>query len=206
MVQAIWQTVQRVCKDPFASCGLLISAIAALSDMVGKSFLFSSSVWWAVGVILLFVTASRLQWDFQKEKDKQRKFAPQMSLDQVVARIIGTDDQSKSGASTLVAKALPSIREKARLGVISVWGRMLIGGDTSRQPLEPIQKEHWTNAQIDFVKYLRNHQCSTSDVSGSDSSVQYADLHFDPVEIERTFVANKPKRIRLRSPLTWEEL
>jgi hypothetical protein len=70
---------------------------------------------------LLFVTASRLQWDLQKEKEKNRKPTPQMPLSEVISRIIGSDDQSKPGASTLVGEALPSIREKARLGMISVW-------------------------------------------------------------------------------------
>jgi hypothetical protein len=204
MIHAIWQTVQRVFKDLFAAGGVLVSAIGALSDLFGKTLILPSWVWWAVGVILLFVTASRLQWDLQKEKDKNRIPTPQMPLTQVINRIIGTDDQSKPGASTLVGRALPSIREKARLGMISVWGRMSTGGDASLQPLEPIPQDHWTNAQIDFVNYLRNQRCSTSNTRQSGYSVQYADLHFDPVEIERAFGV-KLKRIRLRSPLFWEE-
>jgi hypothetical protein len=204
MIHAVWQTIQRVFKDLFAAGGLLVSAIGAVSDLLGKTFILPSRVWWALGVILLFVTASRLQWDLQKEKDKNRKPTPQIPLSQVIAHMIGTDDQSKPGASTLVGKALPSIREKARLGVISVWGRMSTGGDASLQPLEPIPQDHWTNAQIDFVNYLRNQRCLTSDTRQSGYSVQYADLHFDPVEIGRAFVVYKPKRIRLRSPLIWE--
>jgi hypothetical protein len=205
MIHAIWQTVQRVFKDVFAAAGVLVSAIGILSDLLGKTFILPSWVWWALGVILLFVTASRLQWDLEKEKEKNRKPTPQMPLSEVVSRIIGTEDQTKPGASTLVGTALPSIREKARLGVISVWGRMSTGGDASLQPLEPIPQDYWTNAQIDFVKYLRNQRCSTSDTRQSGYSVQYADLHFDTVEIENTFASYRPKRIRLRSPLTWEE-
>jgi hypothetical protein len=204
MIHAIWQTIQRVFKDLFAAGGLLTSAIGAVSDLLGKTFILPSWVWWALGVILLVVTASRLQWDLQKEKDKNRKPTPQIPLSQVIVHMIGTDDQSKPGASTSVGKALPSIREKARLGMISVWGRMSTGGDALLQPLEPIPQDHWTNAQIDFVNYLRNQRCLTSDTRQSGYSVQYADLHFDPVEIERAFVVYKPKRIRLRSPLIWE--
>src|SRR5262249_29438679 len=104
MIDAIWQTVQRVFKDVFAAAGVLVSAIGILSDLLGKTFIFPSWVWWAVGVILLFVTASRLQWDLQKEKDKNRKPTPQMPLKEVISRIIGSDDQSKPGASTLVGE------------------------------------------------------------------------------------------------------
>ena len=150
MIHAIWQTVQKVFKDLFAAGGFLVSAIGALSDILGKTFILPSWVWWALGVILLFVTASRLQWDLQKEKEKNRKPTPQMPLSEVISCIIGSDDQSKPGASTLVGEALPSIREKARLGMISVWGRMSADGDALHQPLEPIPADYWTNAQIDL--------------------------------------------------------
>jgi hypothetical protein len=162
-------------------------------------------VWWAVGVILLFVAASRLQWDLQKEKEKNQKPTPQMPLSEVISRIIGSDDQSKPGASTLVGEALPSIREKARLGMISVWGRISTGDVASIQPLEPIPQDFWTNARIDFVKYLRDQRCPTSDTRQSGNSVKYADLHFDIVEIQSVFGSYRPKRIRLRSPLVLEE-
>jgi hypothetical protein len=56
----------------FAAAGVLVSVIGALSNLLGKTFILSSWVWWALGVILLFVTASRLQWDLQKEKGKNR--------------------------------------------------------------------------------------------------------------------------------------
>ena len=144
-------------------------------------------MWWALGVILLFVTASRLQWDLQKEKEKNRKPTPQMPLSEVISRIIASDDQSKPGASTLVGEALPSIREKARLGMISVWGRMSADGDALHQPLEPIPADYWTNAQIDFLKYLRNQRCSTSDTRQAGYSAKYADLHFDIAEIQSVF-------------------
>ena len=105
MIHAIWQTIQRVFKDLFAAGGLLASAIGAVSDLLGKTFILPSWVWWALGVILLVVTASRLQWDLQKEKDKNRKPTPQIPLSQVIVHMIGTDDQSKPGASTSVGKA-----------------------------------------------------------------------------------------------------
>src|SRR5262245_35477661 len=205
MIYAIWETVQKVFKDLFAAGGFLVSAIGALSDILGKTFILPSWVWWAVGVLLLFVTASRLQWDLQKEKEKDRKPTPQMPLSEVVSRIIGSDDQSKPGASTLVGEALPSIRGKARLGMISVWGRMSADGNALHQPLEPIPAYYWTNAQIDFLKYLRNQRCSTSDTRQSGYSVKYADLHFDIAEIQSVFGSYRPKRLRLRSPLVWEE-
>jgi hypothetical protein len=205
MIHAIWQTVQRVFKDVFAAAGVLVSAIGILSDLLGKTFILPSWVWWAVGVILLFVAASRLQWDLQKEKEKNQKPTPQMPLSEVISRIIGSDDQSKPGASTLVGEALPSIREKARLGMISVWGRISTGDVASIQPLEPIPQDFWTNARIDFVKYLRDQRCPTSDTRQLGNSVKYADLHFDIVEIQSVFGSYRPKRIRLRSPLVWEE-
>ena len=205
MIHATWQTVQNVFKDLFAVGGFLASAIGVLSEILGKTLIFPSWMWWLVGVILLLVTASRLQWDLQQEKEKNRKPTPQMPLSEVISCIIGSDDQGKPGASTLVGEALRSIREKARLGVVSVWGRMSADSDALHQPLEPIPADYWTDAQIDFVKYLRNQRCSTSDARQSGSLVKYADLHFDIAEIKSVFGSYRPKHLRLRSPLVWEE-
>src|SRR5262245_8615083 len=95
MIYAIWETVKKVFKDLFAAGGFLVSAIGALSAILGKTFILPSWVWWAVGVILLFVTATQLQWDLQKEKEKNQKPTPQMPLSEVISCIIGSDDQRR---------------------------------------------------------------------------------------------------------------
>ena len=42
MIHAIWQTIQQVFKDLFAAGGLLASAIGAVSDLLGKTFILPS--------------------------------------------------------------------------------------------------------------------------------------------------------------------
>jgi hypothetical protein len=51
-------------------------------------------------------------------------------------------------------------------------------------PLEPIPSQHWATAQIDYIEYLRDVRCATTNAKHPGLPDHYSDIHFDKGEVE----------------------
>jgi hypothetical protein len=186
VLQIALASLKRVFSDVFAWAGALSTALGLGSDVLRTRLLVPSWVWWAAAVLLLFLTAVRAQWELHRERDKSRAPQPDLTLAELLERLAGSRDPM--AAPQKISDALLCIRDKARLGLLAVWGRKDANmGHLEFYPLEPIPAEHWTPAHIDYLQYLGDERCKTSDAQIPGAAAHYADLHFDSVEIARAW-------------------
>jgi hypothetical protein len=202
MYKAAWEVARRVFADVRTWGGIVSSLLGVLSDWFERSLLFPSWVWWLLAVICLFATAWRAQWELMKAEDKSRKPRPEVTLEALVQRLSSSGDDLAGEGAKRKHQALITIRQKAALGLLSVWGRD--GANQSvldHYPLQPIPATHWTNAHVDYMQYIQNARCATQNAQLPGAPTHYADLHFDNVEVEATFPFAKQPKFVLRSPL-----
>src|SRR5262249_32777993 len=103
-------------------------------------------------------------------------------------------------------RALINNREKARLGLLTVFGRpKAILTHLDFTPLEPIPADHWKQAHIEYIDYIQDVRCQTKNPWPPNTSLHYSDLQFDQIEVDKVF-PKKPasRKLRLRPPFTWD--
>ena len=116
----------------------------------------------------------------------------------VAERIVGSKDLFADGVPTKVGDALVKIRQQAVLGDLSTWGQK--GGNRNDlDPLERIPKEHWVNAHIDYLQYLKDERCATTTARLPGSPDQYSNLQFDAREVSEMWPVSS-RKLRLRLP------
>ena len=124
--------------------------------------------------------------------------SPSVTLAQLVDRIVGSNDVHTVGVPTKIGNALKEIRQQALLGDLSTWGQK--GGNRNDyDPLELIPSEHWVNAHIDYLEYLRDKRCATTNARHPGSPEQYSNLHFDASEVGELWPVSR-RKLRFRLP------
>jgi len=158
-----------------------------------------SWVWWLVICATLF-TAARIQ--IELDSQKAGKKTPSVTLAQLVERIVGSNDVYTDSVHAKIGKALIEIRQQAVLGSLSTWGQK--GGNRNDyDPLEQIPKEHWVNAHIDYMQYLQDKRCATTNARLPGSPDQYSNLQFDASEVGAIWPVSG-RKIRFRLPFVWD--
>jgi hypothetical protein len=178
------------------------TAVGLVSGVSETKLILPSYVWWVVAVGAIFFTAIRIQMELDEEKKKRRKPQPSVPLQTLIERIVGDSNWGATGVPQKTSDTLVAIREKARLGVLSAWGRN--GANQSHlsfYPLEPIPEQHWTNAHIDYLEFLKDSKCATTNAKHPGSPNHYSDIHFDSVEVEAAWPTKKRPKFKWQSPL-----
>jgi hypothetical protein len=123
MFSAITQCFTKTVNTLTTWLGLLSGAIACSSDLIGRTILVPSTVYWLAALVLMFITACRAYWEL--EKATRHKPTPTVRLKDVIARMLGRDDYFKNdySGSNDVVTALFELQEKAINGNLSVYGR-----------------------------------------------------------------------------------
>jgi hypothetical protein len=134
-----------------------------------------------------------------------------MCLPDVVRRIVGTNELSPlknpmAGTAEAIGEALRDIREKAHLGLITVFGRE--GDVPGHKPIDPlgaIAKDHWADHRLDYMEFLQDNRGKTQTW---DNRPVYFDIWFDRTEIYATWPSRRrriewtmrPPFVRLSAP------
>jgi hypothetical protein len=136
---------------------------------------------------------------------RERFAAPQAQS--LLTRLAGGSDLHVSGIPERTGRALVTIREKARLGLLAVWGRPnAVPGHLDFTPLESVPAEHWTLAHIDYMEYIQDTRCKTDKARHPGTSPYYADLQFDKIEVDKVFPQEAKRRLRFQMPFAWAKL
>jgi hypothetical protein len=110
-----------------------------------------------------------------------------------------------SGKAEATGEALITIRERANLGMLHVFGRAgnTWGAHARSVPLSAIPQEHWKDYQIDYLDLLRDDQGMTRSMlhGGSDGDgIGYSDLRFDLAEVDALWPVRR-RRLRWQMPI-----
>jgi hypothetical protein len=153
----LWRSTVEVVNQKTTLIAATAAAFAAMQQISGRT-IFPTWIWWAVALILLFVSSVLLQWQLMTEREQlivereQHKTPePTLDLSSAIAKILGTEDPATLGSSTALSQVVTEIREKASLGQLSVWGRKNAKASRlSFYPLEPIPSSHWSSTHIEI--------------------------------------------------------
>jgi hypothetical protein len=198
MVKTIFGTGRLVVSDYLAWGGFVTSVAGMWSSWSGSPVLaIPYWGWWALAVVLLFVALCRSYW----EREKNKRPLPDTTLSDAVQGLSGVTWTEDDGGLVKLGNALAALRENARLGTLSVWGRRY----NIHSPLEPIPAEYWTDHHLDLPEYLKNERCGTTCCTiGASSHISYEDLYFNQRELDAIQPARKWKWA-IQSPLVWRE-
>jgi len=168
--------------------------------------------WWATNhttqLVVIFSGVLVLAYVFwhqaETESTKDRKPLPDMSLRQLLYRIIGVHDLSdKENVDPKKYQeghqALVNIREKANLGVLTVFGRVgdAFEGNDAHFPRGLIPRDHWEKFHIDYMSVVRT---DTPDCTMTSAREQgFNDLWFCGWEIDKIW-PRKRRTIHWRRP------
>ena len=180
--------------------GIITTAIGFASDLSGIKFVLPSWVWWLIAICATLFTAARIQMELDSQKAGKK--VPSVTLAQLVERIVGSNDLHAAGVPTKIGNALKEIRQKALLGGLSTWGQKGGNRNDDYDPLERIPSEHWTNAHIDYLQYLKDKRCATTNARHPGSPEQYSNIHFDVSEVDEMWPVSRQK-LRFRLPFVW---
>lgn len=187
----LWQSVIGVINRATTLIAIACAAFAVMQELSQRTIL-PTWMWWSAALVLLFLSGLGLQRHLMREQEKRPAVQPDRTLSDIIAEVLGTQDPESFGASTRLSQLFGRIREAASLGLISVWGRKNVKPHhLDFHPLERIPESHWSGAKIDFLEYVRDVRCATSDTRHPGSPDHYSDLHFNSAQIrERISAAN----------------
>lgn len=129
-------------KDWRSVVGLLALLFAVFESMIGLSPYVPAWIWWLAAV----VSPHWELFDSERKKfaEKKEKIQPDMALEAVVKRIIGTEKILEGDNCGKTFDALLQIRDRAHLGEIAVWGRKDPHcSDLALSPVTQIAAEYW---------------------------------------------------------------
>ena len=186
MIGSVFSATKRAYSHYSSWIGVVSALVGGANEVFGKQLLLPTTAWWLIAIGATAFTAVQIQWELDKERDKSRTPEPTVSLAKLVEHIVGTNDMGQQGVPQKTSDALVAIREKARLGLLSVWGRKEAHqSNLNFYPLEPINAAFWSGAHIDYLEYLKTTTCSTDDATSGHLHEHYADLHFDEKQVEK---------------------
>jgi hypothetical protein len=186
MLGSVFSATKRAYSHYSSWIGVVSALVGVLNDALGRQLLLPTTGWWLIAIGATGFTAVQIQWELDEERDQTRKPEPTVSLEKLIEHIVGTNDMGQQGVPQKTADALVAIREKARLGLLSTWGRKDANqSNLSFYPLEPIDAGQWTHAHIDYLEYLKTTTCASQNATLPGATDHYSDLHFDEKQVEK---------------------
>jgi hypothetical protein len=182
-ILGFWRSAVEVANQKTTLIAATSAGFGGMQQVSGLAIV-PTWIWWMAAVGLLFLSAVLLQRQLFRDRERLKISKPTHDLASLIAKICGTDDPAALGSSTALSHAAIEIREKASLGILSVWGRRNAkASNLSFYPLESIPPSHWSSSYINFLDYLKDPKCATQNARHPGSREQYSDLHFDLEEI-----------------------
>jgi hypothetical protein len=197
---AIFRCIRRVLADGFSALGVISTGLGVLSGLLEKTLILPAWAWIVLGAILIFVTACRLEWELEKERDN-RKPESDTTLEDVVRRMRGVLEpfDREMGDPAEILRHLDEIREKALQGHLATFGRE--GVEIKNQkPLAPIRTDYWDRNKIDYMFFWKDRRGATEKTGARNDDPRYCDLHFDRRQIDKRWPLPR-RQVRLRNPL-----
>lgn len=212
--QSFFLCLKRVATHIQTWFGLVSGVLGFLTDATGTKVPALSTIFWLVALSCAFWVALKIEDELLREKEKNHRPEPNMPLAEVVKRITQTSalpSSSDQPDSYAVTRACDAIREKAMLGLITVFGginfRITRPSDYDRMMRDRIPQEYWREHTIDVIGFLGDddHKGRTQDL-GNTKSVLDKDLYygiwFDRRQVDNAWPEPR-RRAQWRSPLSF---
>jgi hypothetical protein len=158
--------------------GVGFGLLGFLKDGLGIDIPVPSWIWWVGAAVTFFCVQFWMYYEIYKDREALRSPAADLSLAKVVERIIGTADFWREGISK-VGHALPDIREKAHLGYISSWARMV----HESEPLGAVPKSTWGTHQFDLLTFCKDTRGRLEAARAGGDRAEYLDFYFDSRQV-----------------------
>jgi hypothetical protein len=155
MFKAIFNCAYRVVISIYGLLSAASSSLGILKQLGLEVIPLPSWVWALAAFAFLFAAACKIEWELEQERNKNPQ--PDISLHEVVARIIGPYDLigSQSDADR-IQLALDEVRDRANLGLVTVWGRREDASKyESKNPRDIVPKNFWTDYPIDYISFVK---------------------------------------------------
>jgi hypothetical protein len=206
MLNRIWRCVFLVGTQITTLAGGASTIIGAAQQYWGVQ-MPPPWVWWLIAIVLIFVTAVRVQWRLLEEQDKNRNPEPDMRLEDAVKRIRGKDDifGAEYSESTEVLKALNLIRERGANGSLAIFGskevRFVKPEHLSLIPRLPIPKEYWEDNGLDYIAFTTNRHGISRPIGRTDDRTnEYEYIWLDHRQVDSAWPTRR-KKLELRNPI-----
>jgi hypothetical protein len=206
MFRAALSCVYRVLTMGSGALGLVISLTGTILQSVDKSIVFPGWIILALGALLLFITAIRIEWELMQEKEKNRKPRPDMKLEDVVKRIRGKEDifGPENAESTQVLDALSRIRESGANGAVTIFGvkglqylpnssSVIADAIVVRLVIPAV---FWEKNAISYLGFVKDRIGVTEDTTTTNQGfgTGYGYLWFDSMQVDSIW---PPARVRI---------
>jgi hypothetical protein len=113
-----------------------------------------------------------------------------MSLEACVTSVLGTSNWCSGipGQADRLLNVIEKIPQEAALSRLTLWGRRDLGSGFSligsKNNLEPIPPEYWSNHVIDEIRFLENRQARSRGTL-YETNDAFIDLHVSKRQIEK---------------------
>jgi hypothetical protein len=210
-IRAATKCVWRVLSDIGGALGALLTIFGIFAEAMEWRIVMPNWGWIALGALLLFITACKIEMELMEECEKNRKPEPNLPLAAVLKRITGFDSVmplsgEQPGKADATANALIEIRQKAVLGKLSVFARrgdrpILAHQDPS--PLLALPVDIWNDHEIYYLALLTDSRGQIRKQFQRDETVEYSDVWFDTIQLKEVWPEKRGK-ISFRSPFVRE--
>ena len=177
-VEFFWRSI----RDLRAWIGIVGLVLAGANAVTGTTIIIPTWGWLLIAVAGAFSLAVRAEWKIYQ--DRVATITPDMKLVDVVKLIVGSDDILVGENCSKMGEALLTLRERAHLGAIAVWGRKnMLAEDTSLYPRVPIATDYWEDFGIEYLDFIRDMNGKTKRVRGEPKRevVPNITMHTQPV-------------------------
>jgi hypothetical protein len=200
--KAIWSAIVQTATDGRTIAGIVSLVFAVTASDLGHSILVPTWVWWVVAFFGVFWTATRANYLLHQQQEANRRLAPDMSLENLIERIVGSTVLEEGDNAARTAIAFNDIRDAAAHGRVSVWGRKNATNITS-DPRLLIGQEYWEFFGFNYLRYVANKAGETERVGLSRSQMAgreliqndiYSDIWFNRNEVDQVWPPRRKKR------------
>jgi hypothetical protein len=145
--------VGRALKDVRTWASLVTLGFAVAGSVQGHGFLLPTWVWGVAAVLSAY--AMTLKAELQLYLAKKARLTPDMTLETLIKRIVGTESLFTNGNPAKVGIAFREIRNHVHLKDITVWGRRNVeSADLEFYPLSEVAHEYWEDFAINYLRFV----------------------------------------------------
>jgi hypothetical protein len=132
---------------------------------------------------------------------------PDMPIMKVIARrcpelekSMERDDNPPSGEYERAGEMLKELRQQARLGRLTVWGRLnATSGHEEHTPLSEIAADFWEKGSIGYMEFLKDGKGQADRRKPNGDKEWYDDLRFNERQVVRLYPAQR-QQLKLQKP------
>ena len=201
MFRAIWNCVKRVAATYEGAGGIFSAVFGSLAEFFGARPGLPGWAWLALGALLLFFTACRIEWELLKEKETGKKAEPNMRLEEAVKRIRGKEDifGPDNSESASVLEALETLREKLLHEHIEAFGCRHEEWRAAHSDLRgmlvrhKIAAHHWEDHNLDYLTFTEDRAGLVVPIHKPLGEATHYQIWFDADQIDRVWPAPRKK-------------